>query len=200
MDLGTTTDLTMHKGSLWVTTGTTVSRLDPLTGTIVNDFPAGLSSSTTALCSDGEHLWVGDFVSGTFKQFDTDGSLIDMISLDVPNLFTAGAHCDSERFYVASHATGDVHLFDRSGNSVGLIDISLVADITSIAVSADGQTLWVVTGAGINQLLQYDLAGNLLATFDGPPEAMMGIVALADSLFADGFESGNTSAWSGNKP
>ncbi len=54
----------------------------------------------------------------------------------------------------------------------------------------------MVTGLGINEVHQFDLAGNLLRTFDGQFAGLMGLYALRGSILADGFESGDTSAWS----
>lgn len=192
--LGAPSGLTRLNGELWVSGGTSVHRLDPITGELSSGFSVTDGPTLTALCTDGEFLLVGEFVVDAFQRYDIAGNLIDTIDLDT-QLFMVGADSDGERIYVGSHSTGDVHVFDMSGTTVGIIETDLPSDLTGVSLGDGGETLWVVTGLGINEVHQFDLEGKLLRTFDGQFDGLMGLYALRGGIFADGFESGDTSAW-----
>jgi len=192
--LGSPSGLTMLDGTLWVGGANSVHPLDPTSGEISAGFTAADGPTLTALCADGVHLLVGDFIANTFKKFDSSGNLLSEITLDT-QVFMVGADSDGQNIYVPSHATGNVHIFDMAGTTVGLIETNLPSDMTAIALDPDGETFWIATGTGTNAVHRFDFAGNLLQSFPGTSPGIMGLYALAPSLFEDGFESGDTSAW-----
>ena len=191
---GLPSGLTCLDGELWVSGGTTLHRLDPLTGQLSSGFTVTDGPTLTALCSDGVSLLVGEFTEHAFTRFAPDGALLGTISLDTP-LFMAGADCDEEHLYVASHATGDVHVFDMTGTTVSVIEVDLPGDLTGISLTESGDRIWVATGTGNNEVHEYDFAGTRLRSFPGQLEGLMGLHAPRGGLFADGFEGGNTDAW-----
>ena len=194
--LGTPSGLTRLGGEFWVSGGSSIHRIDPATGEIDAGFPATDGPTLTALCTDGEFLLAGEFIANSFLRFDTDGNHVDTIVLDSDQLFLVGADSDGEFLYVGSHATGDVHIFDLTGAPVGVIDTNQGANISAISLGQDGDTIWVANGLGVNEVQEFDFDGNLLRTFDGHFQLLMGLHALQDGLFGDGFESGDASAWS----
>lgn len=193
--LGTPSGLTRLGGEFWISGGSSIHRIDPATGAVDTGFTAAESPTLTALCSDGEFLLAGEFTANAFLRFDTEGNLIDTIELDSPQLFLVGADSDGEFLYVGSHATGDVHIFDLTGAPVGVIDTNQGANISAVSLGQNGDTLWVANGLGVNEVQEFDFDGNLLRTFDGQFQLLMGLYALQDGVFGDGFESGDASAW-----
>lgn len=194
--LGAPSGLTSLSGELWISGAGSVHRIDPANGTIDAGFTVSDGPTITALCSDGEYLLVGEFVGDTFLRFDTDGNLIDTIELDFEQLFMVGADCDGEFIYVGSHATGDIHVFDMTGTTVDVIETDQGANLSAVSLGSDGDTLWAANGLGINEIQEFDFDGNVLRTFDGQFQLQMGLYVLRNGVFGDGFESGDTSAWS----
>ena len=192
--------LTRIGDEYWIGGGNGVHRLNPATGEVSPGFAVAEGPTLTAVTNDGEFLLVGQFTTNALERFDTAGHLIDTITLDTPGLFMVGADSDGSLLYIGSHSTGDVHVFDMAGITVGVIETNLPSDLTGVALDQDGETLWVATGVGSNDIHRFDFAGNLLTTFPGQLPGIMGLVAVAGQLFADGFEAGDTSAWSDVTP
>lgn len=194
--LGTPSGLTRLDGEFWISGASSIHRIDPATGEIDAGFTASDGPTLTALCTDGEFLLAGEFTANSFLRFDTDGNHVDTIVLDSTQLFLVGADSDGEFLYVGSHATGDVHIFDLTGAPVGVIDTNQGANISAVSLGQNGDTIWVATGLGVNEIQEFDFDGNLLRTFDGQFQLLMGLYALQDGVFGDGFESGDLLAWS----
>lgn len=188
--------LTRLGDEIWIGAGSSVHRLDPETGEVFAGFEVSDGPTLTALTNDGEFLLVGEFTGNAFERYDTSGNLVDRIVLDTPDLFMVGADSDGTLLYVGSHVTGDVHVFDLAGTTIGVIETNLPSDLTAVALDRDGATFWLATGVGNNDIHRFDFAGNLIATFPGQLAGIMGLVTLRGPLFSDGFESGDTSAWS----
>jgi hypothetical protein len=193
--LGSPQGLTWLASGLWIAGATSVHQIDPSTGELSNGFEVVPGPTLTALCSDGENLLVGGFVSETFLRFDVAGNPLGGITLDSPSLFLVGGDSDADLLYVPSHSTGDVHVFDLSGTAVDVIQTDQISDLTAVALDPEGETFWVATGTGLNDILQFDFDGTLLESFPGVVSGIMGLAIVPVGLFADGFESGDSSAW-----
>ncbi len=197
--IGTPSGLAIAGGILWVGGSDSVVRVDVDTGLATAGFPVTDSPTLVGLADDGEHLLVGELHPDRVFRFDLQGQLLDTVALETEILIT-GLDTDGVLLFVSSHATGDVHIFAMDGQEVGVVETDFPGDLTGVTLDSDGETLWVTTGTGANEIHQFDFAGTLLRSFSADAQGLMGLHALPGGVFADGFESGDTSSWSVSAP
>jgi len=191
--------LAIAGGTLWAATRTEVVRVDPATGAVTPGFPVSESALLTGLADDGDTLLVAELAPDRVHRFTLGGRLLGTVLLPGGLLIT-GVDTDGSLLYVTSHNTGHVHVFTMDGRPTGVVEMNLTGDLTGVTLDADGESLWVATGTGLNDLLHVDFAGNVLGGFPGDVQGVMGLHAVSSPLFADGFESGDLAAWSETRP
>ncbi len=197
--IGTPSGLAMAAGSLWVGGSDSVVSIDVETGVATPGFPVTDSPTLVGLADDGEHLLVGELFPDRVFRFDLEGQRLDTIVLATEVLMT-GLDTDGSLLFVSSHATGDVHIFGMDGQEVGVVETDLPSDLTGVTLDSDGETLWVTTGTGANEIHRFDFHGTLLHSFPADAQGLMGLHALPGGIFADGFESGDARRWSLSVP
>ncbi|MCH9649575.1 MAG: hypothetical protein K0U98_15150 [Deltaproteobacteria bacterium] len=192
--------LTLVGNQLWVTGSNNVNRINLTSGLASLGFQIVEQISLTALADSGEFLLVGDIHPDRVLRFDGSGKLQDTVVLD-PEVSMTGLDTDGSKLFVTSYQTGNVHVFDLDGHQVGVIPTELGAGtLTGVSLDRDGRSLWVTTGTGINDILHFDLNGQPLGSFRVTADATMGLHAVGSALFVDGFEAGNTDAWTLTTP
>lgn len=186
-------------GTLWVAARTGVVRVDPATGAVTPGFEVSESALLTGLADDGDTLLVMELAPDRVHRFTLDGQLLETVGLP-GGLLVTGVDTDGVLLYATSHNTGHVHVFTMDGMPVGVVELGLTGDLTGVTLAADGASLWVAAGTGVNDILHVDFAGNVLGGFPGEVQGVMGLHAVPGPLFADGFEAGDLAAWSQAQP
>jgi streptogramin lyase len=166
-------------GSIYVTTGTTVARLDGLSGYGLETFASGGLTGLTGLrfAPDG-HLYVASRDSLDVKRFDgTSGALLDSFpfpqAIDRPGdaIFGPDGH-----LYVSSTATDEVVRFDgASGAYLGVFATGGGLDgPTGLVFGPDGHLY--VSSRQSARVVRYDgSTGALLDVFTTTPPSPMGL-------------------------
>jgi hypothetical protein len=140
-----------------------IGQLDTSTGTSTFYFGA---PGFEALATDGIDLFAGRYDNDRIYRYGTDGMLKDVVTLAV-RVGVTGLDVFENLLFVAGHLTGDVHVFDMTGNLLATIGLGLGAGaLSGLAIDAADFTLWVATGFGDGRLLHFDIGGNLLASYD----------------------------------
>ena len=201
--VGSPSGLTVLKGAVWISGTDRVFRLDPVTGGLSNAFIA--EEPITGLADDGESLWVAAIHPDRLLRYDIAGNLLETIVLSELRLITGldidlsgGSAANGLRFLVSSYITGHAHLFDRSGQEVGVIETNLFpGNLTGLGLDPGGGSMWLTLGTGTNEIVHTDLDGNFLGEIPGSGMAsgISGLEVLDASIFADGFESGTFGHW-----
>ena len=191
--------LAIAGGTLWVAARSDVVRVDPATGATAPGFPVSESALLTGLADDGDTLLVAEMGPDRVHRFTLDGELLETVFLP-GGLLISGVDTDGVLLYVTSHNTGHVHVFTMGGAAAGVIEMGLTGDLTGLTLDADGESLWVAAGTGLNDILHVAFTGSSLGAFPGDVQGVMGLHAVSRSLFADGFESGDLAAWTATQP
>jgi len=183
-------------GQLWVAGRDNVASVDPVSGLVLPGFAVTDSPNLVGL-GDGEgSLLVAEVHPDRVHRYGFDGELLETIELMVDDaLLITGVDSDGLSLYLATHTTGDVHVFGFNGVETGRIAIGFVADLTGVSVIAVACEKRVATGTGANEIHRFDLEGVPLGSFEAGADGVMGLHAMDSQLFADGFESGDLQGW-----
>ena len=113
---------------------------------------------------------------------------------------------DGAKLYVACEDSNDVWVIDTTSWATTRIDVS-PGDPRDVAITADGATAFVAGGDSGSPDLVYviDVATDTLLTPVSLPAGasntnVVAVPRVAEGIFADDFESGDFSAWSGHMP
>lgn len=153
------------------------------------------SPNLVGLTASGETMLVAEVHPDRVHRYGLDGVLIETVELLGEPLLVTGLDTDGFRLYVATHTTGDVHVFGFDGTETGRIPIGLVADLSGVTVDPAANELWVATGTGMNDIRRFDLGGNPLGVFPAGADGIMGLYVIGNQVFADAFETGDHQAW-----
>ena len=115
---------------------------------------------------------------------------------------------DDTFLFVANEDSHDVTVIDAHTNTVaGTIPLASDADPRDVDISEDGSTAYVPSGAIAGDDSVYVIDTSLFAVVDTismAPGSNPNVVAVAPEfglgIFSDGFESGDTTAWSNTAP
>lgn len=193
--IGIPSGIAIAGGRLWVAGRDSVARVNPETGVVEDGFSVAAAPNLVGIADFGNSLLVAEVHPDRVHQFTLDGDLIDTVELIGDTLLITGVDTDGFRLYVPTHTTGDVHVFGFDGVQVDLVNIGFVADLTGATLDAANEELWVVTGTGVNEIHRFTLGGDPLGAFPAGADGIMGLHVISDQLFADGFETGDLSAW-----
>lgn len=171
-----------------------IARLD---GIADSSAPTGTSTyyfggpGIEALTTDGTDLFAGLFEDGEILQFDTAGTLLGTILLDLDIGITGLAWFDN-LFFVANYDDGNVYTFDMFGNSVGgplfanglgngLLSALAYDTGTDMASTVD-DSIWLDLGYAVGgaETRRYSLDGQLLDSFSS--SGVRGLVASGNTL------------------
>jgi hypothetical protein len=167
-----------HEGSLWAANHGTprLYEVDAATGDTLHSIPAP-SQWPCGICSDGENLWVSDYLGGT-KIFEVDAADGTILS-SFPVEYTAeasGLAWDGEYFYhpswYAEGRGGDglIHKYASDGGEVATFPCP-GGSVEPEGIAYDGQDLWVVVSGVDTLYVMSSEDGSVLRTvpFDGSP-------------------------------
>jgi hypothetical protein len=176
----------------------------PLTGTYPNPAYRSLLDGAT----DGIHNWSiahNDF-STNFPLVQGDADWGSLHVLFVPQRRSSGVTYDASTgsLWVTNGAGSITHVqqYDLSGNLLDEFPATEPGTAYGIAWDPADDTLWIPASYGNNDLYQYDKEGNLLQVVDVPdlPDNITSAEFAPVLVFADGFDSGDTTEWSNSVP
>jgi hypothetical protein len=175
----------------------------PLAGTYPNPSFQSLLDGAT----DGVHTWsIAHNDSPTnFALVQGDADWGNLQVLFVPQRRSSGVTYDSSTgtLWVTNTAGGISHVqqYDFAGGMLQEFPATEPGGGYGIAWDPADDTLWIPASFGNNDLYQYDKAGNLLQVVDvlGLTDSIAGAEFVQPRVFGDGFESGDTSAWSASQ-
>ncbi|MFT4773544.1 MAG: YVTN family beta-propeller protein [Ilumatobacter sp.] len=125
--------------NIWVTNGDSMSKIDPVTGTVVGA-PIAVGAAPDGVAFDGTNIWVTNSVSSNVSKINPDGTVTNLSVGSMPR----GVAFDGTNIWVANAGTGSMSKINPVTNAV--------TTPTSIAspfgVAFDGTNIWVsnVTG------------------------------------------------------
>ncbi len=208
--------LTFDGTDLWVADNDTKTmyRLDPVTGAILSSFPTPGLSYAEGVAWDGTFLWHAEY-DGNLYQFLPNGTLVGTGS--APTSKPTGLTWDGTYLWTADYQADMIYQFDTSGavvhsfpsptpNPWGVAWCSgslwTSASVDNMYIKVNPTTGAVIESfpapAGAWPLGQDCQSANLLWSV-GNHNNLIYLIDLG-VLFTDGFESGDTSAWSQTVP
>ena len=125
--------------NIWVTNGDSMSKIDPVTGTVVGA-PIAVGAAPDGVAFDGTNIWVTNSVSNNVSKINPDGTVTNLSVGSMPR----GVAFDGTNIWVANAGTGSMSKINPVTNAV--------TTPTSIAgpfgVAFDGTNIWAsnVTG------------------------------------------------------
>ena len=173
-----------------------VSVIDTATETVLTTVAVGSMPLAMAASPDSSEVYVGAFDGSLSVISTTTDTVVDSTTgLSVPK--DAVVTPDGSTLYVCGEDR--VTVIDTASVSV-VTDVDVGAGSSSSGIDAlpDGSQVLVVIADGPNDdmLGVIDTASNTLVDFFTTGDAPAGVAVRDSFIFADGFESGDTSAWS----
>lgn len=160
---------------------------------------AASTSSIEALGSEGVYLYMGDYAAGQAEVYDTSGALLTTITLS-PAPYMTGFDTDGTRIFVGSYDDSTVFVYDMTGALVSFFYTGIpLGTISGLSYDWGNDTVWVSTGFGSDEIINFDLSGVALGSFPANSPWINGL-ASQQYLFADAFESGNPYGWANVVP
>jgi YVTN family beta-propeller protein len=160
--------------------------IDTSSLTVVTNLPVSNLPHGVAVHPDLNRLYVTQLDSDTVTVIDTTThAVVDTLSVgDTPQWI--GVDLIRNKAFVTNEGDGTVSVIDLSTNTVGTDTIPVGADPLTVTIHEPAAKAYV-----------YNLGDGTISVIDTINET---VIATIDVLFADGFESGDTSAWSGTMP
>jgi hypothetical protein len=152
--LGLTWSITWDGTHVWTSTvGGKIYKLDPITGTVIQQFTAP-GSQPWGLTFDGTYLWLVDFAEKRISKINPINGL-ELATYPTPDPVGGckGVTWDGTHLYVMGWTSAKIYKMDTSGNHLGTIPIALGGG----GIAYDGSHFWV-PGDGI--IHRYDKLGN----------------------------------------
>ncbi len=178
--------------------------IDPTTNPVVSSEVVGSSLWDVTVDTNGATIYLADRGSDQIHVLDaSDLSLITSVAVgDDP--WGLDLTPDAKLLFVANEDSHEVSVIDTPTNTVTTtIPLAGDADPRDVDVSADGVAAYVPSGsiAGDDLIYVIDVATlAIVDTISMAPESNPNVVAVAPeaglTIFVDGFESGDTAAWS----
>jgi hypothetical protein len=152
--LGLTWSVAWDGAQIWTATvGGKIYKLDPITGTVFQQFTAP-GSQPWGLTFDGTYLWLVDFAEKRISKIDpATGQELATFPTPDPLGGCKGVTWDGTYLYVMGWTSPKIYKMDTNGNHVGTIPIALGGG----GIAWDGSHFWV-PGDGV--IHRYDKLGN----------------------------------------
>jgi len=146
--LGLTWSLAWDGQYIWTVGWGTVSRLDPVTGEVLQQFAAP-GPGSWGMTYDGEYLWVVDFAEKRISKVDpATGNELATYPTPDPVGGCKGITWDGSYLYVMGWTSPKIYKMDRQGNHLGTITLDSQA---GGGLTWDGQHFWAPGGEGISK-------------------------------------------------
>lgn len=172
----------------------TATVIDLDTNSVVATVPVGPFPSAVAVHPDGSLVYVGA-QDGTVTVIDTVTNTVVATAFTESLIYDIGFFSDGSQFVVAQESDqARVRVVDAS--TLQIVETIEVGSNAALGVSIGSQGDVYVAVVEENELVVLDSTSWTVIQRIGVGESPFGVVLAGPRLFSDGFESGDTSAWS----
>lgn len=138
-------------------------KLDPDTGSILEEFTIPDINRSRGIAFDGKHLWVNDFANMKVFEIDPlDGQILSEFQIPGEIGIVQTIVWDGQHLYLSQYGESRLYKVDKLGNVLDIIELEIGGTTT---LTWNGKSWW--TSGGDGALYKLDPSGKIIGMING---------------------------------